>query len=105
MTEATQRPYDDLLPPEARASLLAQYRGLCAERDAAYERAAPHERELAKANAEAEAARLRAEALARKVEEAWGPDHVERKRKIGKLADLLRFIPHDTGAGKAPFRP
>lgn len=89
----TQREYTDILTPEARASLQAQYYELCAQRDAAYERAAPFEQALAQANAEAEAARLRAEAAARSVEEAWGPGHLELKQKIGRLADLLRFIP------------
>lgn len=101
----SQRPYDDLLPPEARKAMIEQYHALCAERDAGYARAAPIEKELAKANAEAEAARLRAQALARKVDEAWGPGHGERKRKIGKLADLLRFIPPREGAKAAPNQP
>lgn len=101
----TQREYTDILSPSAREEMTRHYYALCDERDACYTKAAPLEKELAKANAEAEAARLRAEELARKIEDAWGPDHAERKRKIGRLADLLRFIPARDGAKAAPFRP
>ena len=89
----SQRPYTDILTPEARASLLKEYHALCAERDDGYKRAKPHEDALAKANIEVEAARLKAQALARKVDEAWGPGHHDRKRRIARLADLLRFVP------------
>lgn len=101
----SQRPYNDDLTPEARKQQTALYYALCDERDAGYARAEPFHKALIEANLEAEAARLKAQALARKVEEAWGPGHGERKRKIGRLADLLRFIPPRENAPAAPFRP
>jgi hypothetical protein len=71
------------------ASILARYRALCADRDAAYELAKPAELALAAQSAIVIAEQAKEEALAREVEAAWGPDHLARKKEISLLAKLL----------------
>lgn len=83
----------------SRESMLAEYRRLCAERDAAYARTAPLELELAAANAAAEAARLRAAELAGQIDDTLGREKwIDLKYRIGVLARALGSVPHEVKA-------
>lgn len=74
----------------AIVALQAEYEAACAERDAVNATNAPIEAELDVANAEAEAARVRALALAEQIDsnrggQAW----LDLKRRIGRLANSI----------------
>lgn len=74
----------------ARAALQAEYDQACAERDAVNATNAPIEIALEQANAECEAARVRALALAAQIDDNRGGQRwLDLKRRIGRLADGL----------------
>lgn len=76
--------------PVFPADFAARYAELCAQRDAVNAQNAPIEAALEQANAEAEAARLKADGLAAQIDanrggQAW----IDLKRDIGALARAL----------------
>jgi hypothetical protein len=76
-----------------KVKLARRYYALCDLRDAAYAEAEPIEKALEQANLEAEAARLKADELSKKVEAIWGPNWFSLKREIADIAGILRKIP------------
>lgn len=73
-----------------RTELLARYHQLCELRDATYAKSAPVQAQLDAANAECEAARLKAAQLSAEIDAIWGgPAWLEMKKEI---ADIARFL-------------
>ena len=73
-----------------KESLQEQYAALCAERDRVNALNAPIEAALEKANAECEAARVRAEQLAAQIDDNRGREKwIALKKDIGTLAVAL----------------
>ena len=71
-------------------NLKARYDELCAKRDAVYAKQKPLEDELAKLNAEAEAARIKAAAVAAKIDEMWvEANWFALKKEIALIAKTL----------------
>lgn len=83
---------------QLREQMLDTYYALCDQRDAAYKRAAPLEKKLAAAIEATQKAQAVERELAAAVEEAWGPDHLQVKREIARLANALRFAPQREGS-------
>lgn len=78
---------------QARAALQADYDAACAERDAVNAINAPIEAELEKANAEAEAARVKAQELAAQIDANRGHEKwLDLKRRIGRMAEGLMAL-------------
>ena len=74
----------------AIAALQEEYTAACAEREAVHATNAPIEAELDKANAEAEAARVRANELAAQIDaNRGGQVWLDLKRRIGRLANSI----------------
>jgi hypothetical protein len=69
--------------------MLARYNDLCARRDAVYAKQKPLEEALAKANAECEAARIKAASLAAEIDKEFGQDWFALKKEIALLARNL----------------
>lgn len=80
-----------------REGMLQAFYALRAEVDEAYRRAAPIEEQLKKAVAATQKCQAAEAELAAMVEQAWGPHHAEAKREMARLANALRFIPHQEG--------
>lgn len=78
---------------ELRAQMAETYHALCDQRDAAYAKAAPVQAELDKAITATQACQATELALAKQIEDIWGPDHFALKKEIGRLAAALGKIP------------
>lgn len=77
-------------PRTTRENLQARYTELCAKRDEVNLRAAPLQRDLDAANAEAQAANARARKLADAIQALrGGQEWLELKREIGLIAKAL----------------
>jgi hypothetical protein len=71
-------------------TMLARYKQLCAMRDEVYETNAPLEKALAKANAEAEEARIRAASIAAEIDKNFiAANWFALKREISLIAHSL----------------
>lgn len=82
-------------------TLVARYYELCDERDAVYKITDPIQLELDAANAEMEAARVKALELAAKIDAVWGPDWIAKKKEIAQIARFLFKIPPRPGTAVA----
>lgn len=77
-----------------RNELLARYHELCAQRDATYAKSAPVQAQLDAANAECDAARLKAARLSAEIDAIWGgAAWLDMKKEIADIARFLGKIP------------